>query len=92
MKLENMKLTRSCFLMLLTALMLTALGCQKAEEATVKTVSAETLSATYQTEITELLDGDFVQITRHADPLRLVKLNDKSFYKVLNDKISRRLS
>ena len=56
MKLENMKLTRSCFLMLLTALMLTALGCQQAEEATVKTVSVETLSATYQTEITELLE------------------------------------
>lgn len=43
-------------------------------------------------EIAELSDGDFVRIVRHVSPLRLVKLNDKSFYKVLNEKISRRLS
>lgn len=41
-------------------------------------------------EIAELSEGDFVRIIRHQEPLRLVKLNDKSFYKVLNEKISRR--
>ncbi len=43
-------------------------------------------------EIVALSDGDYVQIVRHKTPLRLVKLKDKSFYKVLNEKISRRLS
>lgn len=43
-------------------------------------------------EIAALSEGDFVRIVRHHTPLRLVKLNDKSFYKVLNEKISRRFS
>ena len=43
-------------------------------------------------EITALHSNDVVQISRHSDPIRLVKLHNKSFYKVLNDKISRRMS
>lgn len=38
-----------------------------------------------------LLEGDTVRVTRHEVPLKLVKLKNKSFYKVLNDKISRRM-
>ena len=36
-------------------------------------------------------EGDTAVITRHNSPLRLVKLKNKSFYKVLNEKISRRM-
>ncbi len=43
-------------------------------------------------ELACLLEGDYVSITRHSKPLRLVKLSNKSFYKVLNEKISRRMS
>ncbi len=43
-------------------------------------------------ELARLSEGDYVSITRHVKPLRLVKLNNKSFYKVLNEKISRRMS
>ncbi len=39
----------------------------------------------------ELRDGDVVCISRHETPLQLVKLKNKSFYKVLNEKISRRM-
>ncbi|MBQ7971200.1 MAG: NAD(+)/NADH kinase [Clostridia bacterium] len=41
--------------------------------------------------IKSLVDGDCVAITRHSTPLKLLKLSDKSFYKVLNEKISRRM-
>lgn len=41
--------------------------------------------------IKRLADGDCVAITRHSTPLKLLKLSDKSFYKVLNEKISRRM-
>ena len=41
-------------------------------------------------EVCDLHEGDVVCITRHETPLSLVKLHNKSFYKVLNDKISRR--
>ena len=43
-------------------------------------------------EITALHSEDVVQIARHSDAIRLVKIHNKSFYKVLNDKISRRMS
>ncbi len=42
--------------------------------------------------VCSLQDGDVVCISRHDTPLKLVKLRNKSFYKVLNDKISRRMS
>lgn len=42
--------------LVLLAMVLTCLGCQKAEESTPKTVPAETLTATYHTEATELLE------------------------------------
>lgn len=41
--------------------------------------------------VSVLHDGDVVRVSRHKTPLRLVKLNNKSFYKVLNEKISRRI-
>ena len=41
--------------------------------------------------IKPLVDGDYVSITRHSTPLKLLKLSNKSFYKVLNEKISRRM-
>lgn len=40
--------------------------------------------------ITDLEKSDIIRITRHRTPIRLIKLSNKSFYKVLNDKISRR--
>ena len=43
------------------------------------------------TEIGELRTGDVVRVSRHGTPLKLVKLRNKSFYKVLNEKISRRM-
>ena len=47
---------QSWLLLMLTAVLLTCLGCQKTEEPAEKTVSAETLATTYQTEVTELLE------------------------------------
>lgn len=41
--------------------------------------------------IKELAEGDQIAIARHSTPLRLLKLSNKSFYKVLNEKISRRM-
>ncbi len=37
-----------------------------------------------------LYDGDVVRICRHRASLQLINIHKKSFYKVLNDKISRR--
>ncbi len=37
-----------------------------------------------------LCDGDVVRLCRHSEPLQLIGIHKKSFYKVLNDKISRR--
>jgi NAD+ kinase len=42
-------------------------------------------------ELGEIGTNDMAVITRHDTPLRLVKLKNKSFYKVLNEKISRRM-
>lgn len=41
--------------------------------------------------ICQLQDGDVVCISRHDTPLQLVRLKNKSFYNVLNEKISRRM-
>ncbi len=43
-------------------------------------------------ELMTLKSEDIVTISRHKEPLQLVKLKKKSFYKLLNEKISRRLS
>ena len=53
---HNQKLTQTLLLLALSAMILTALGCQKAEESTIKTVPEEALATTYQTEVTELLE------------------------------------
>ena len=49
------KYSQAALLLLLTAAVLTTLGCQKAEESVQKTVPSETLTTAYQTEITQLL-------------------------------------
>ena len=56
MKKRNQQIRQTGLLLLLAALLLTGLGCRKAEETTVKEVPAETLNTTYQTEVTELLE------------------------------------
>ncbi len=43
-------------------------------------------------EIGVLHNGDLVCVSRHDTPLQLVRLHNKSFFKVLNEKISRRMS
>lgn len=52
----EMKSSRPFLLLTLTAITLICLGCQKAEETPPKTIPTETLSTTYQTEVTELLE------------------------------------
>lgn len=44
------------------------------------------------TELSSLREGDLVCVNRHHTTLKLVKLRHKSFYKVLNEKISRRMT
>ena len=53
---KKQRFPTSLLLLLLTAMVLTGLGCQKAEQPSVKTVPTETLSTTYQTEVTRLLE------------------------------------
>ena len=43
-------------------------------------------------ELSPILENDVVCVTRYHTPLKLVKLHNKSFYKVLNEKISRRMT
>ncbi|MBQ7096029.1 MAG: NAD(+)/NADH kinase [Clostridia bacterium] len=43
-------------------------------------------------ELSDINEGDLVCVTRHETPLKLIKLHNKSFYKVLNEKISRRMT
>jgi len=50
-------------LLLTAAVVLTALGCQKVEESTVKTVPTETITATFQTEVTHMLEETMVTET-----------------------------
>ncbi len=60
----------------------------------VKVANADRIHALLECDgrkIYTLNDGDVVCISRHSTPLRLVKLKNKSFYKVLNEKISRRM-
>jgi len=54
--LHSIKYHQAWLLLVLTAILLTSLGCQKAEEPIAKTITAETLATTYQTEVTELLE------------------------------------
>lgn len=56
LKFQKIKVNRTGILVVLTAVALTALGCQKPEVSAPKTVPAETLSETYHTEVTELLE------------------------------------
>lgn len=53
--LNHIKNTQAALLLLLTAAVLTMLGCQKAAEPVQKTVPSETLATAYQTEVTQLL-------------------------------------
>ncbi len=61
----------------------------------VKVANADRIKAILEcdgSEIGTLCDGDVVCISRHDTPLQLVRIQNKSFYKVLNEKISRRMS
>lgn len=60
---------QSWLLLMLTAVLLTCLGCQKTEEPAEKTVAAETLATTYQTEVTELLEQAVSGETEAAKPV-----------------------
>ena len=64
-KLKN-TLTRTGLMLCIIAVLLTGLGCQKAEESTVKTLPAETLNTTYATEVTELLEQATLDETQPA--------------------------
>ena len=75
MRLEKMKVTRTGLLLMLTALVLTGLGCQKAEDSNVKTIPAETLSATYQTEVAELLEEAILGETETAPVFEIADPN-----------------
>lgn len=63
------KRNRTIPLLLLTAIVLTALGCQKAKEPIKKTVPTETLATTYQTEVTQLLEETLMEETEPTKPV-----------------------
>jgi exopolysaccharide biosynthesis protein len=63
------KRNRTIPLLLLTAMVLTALGCQKAEEPIEKTVPTEALATTYQTEVTQLLEETLMEETEPTKPV-----------------------
>lgn len=61
----------------------------------VKVANADRIQAHLECDggvVCPLQDGDIVCVSRHDTPLQLVKIHNKSFYKVLNEKISRRMS
>ena len=55
-RLSNNCHSQAGLLLLISAVLLTGLGCQKAEEPAPKTVPPEILATTYQTEVTQLLE------------------------------------
>lgn len=60
----------------------------------VRVLNAESIEPVLECDgnfVKRLEDGDLVLITRFETPLRLLKLSNKSFYKVLNEKIGRRM-
>ena len=60
-----------------------------------KIANAEKINAVLEcdgAELSSILEDDVVCVSRHHTPLKLVKLHNKSFYKVLNEKISRRMT
>lgn len=60
-----------------------------------KVINADRIPAVLECDgavLTDLSEGDAVCVNRHFTPLKLVKLRNKSFYKVLNEKISRRMT
>ena len=65
------------------------------EEIFMRVTNADQINAHLEFDGTDwgvLHDGDIVCVGRHGAALRLVSLHQKSFYKVLNEKISRRKS
>ncbi len=60
-----------------------------------KVANADKIQAVLEcdgSELTPIFAGDLVCVNRHHAMLKLVKLHNKSFYKVLNEKISRRMT
>lgn len=79
-------LLQTGFLLTVTALLLTGLGCQKAKEPTLKTVPAEAFTTVYQEEITELLEQALLAepetrpVFRISDPDNPAPLPDPACY------------
>lgn len=60
----------------------------------VRVLNAESIEPVLECDgniVKNLVNGDCVSIARHSTSLKLLKLSNKSFYKVLNEKISRRM-
>ena len=78
-------------LLMLTALMLTSLGCQKVEQTAEKTVPAQTLATTYQTEIQEQLEQatlgevETKPVYQIADPMGPAPLPNPECYGEVSD-------
>ena len=53
---NKMNCLKTGFFLVITTILLTSLGAQKAKEAQPRTVPAESLTTVYQTEVTELLE------------------------------------
>ena len=85
-KIQKFKFLQTVFLLTVSALLLTGLGCQKAKEPTPKTVPAEALATVYQTEVTELLEqallveSETKPVFRIADPDSPAPLPDPACY------------
>lgn len=89
-KLKNI-LTRTGLMLCSIAVLLTGLGCQKAEESTVTPLSEETLNTTYATEVTELLEQATLGETQAApvfqiaDPTGPAPVPDPACYGEVQD-------
>lgn len=66
---DRKKTTKSILLLMITAAVLTSLGCQKAEIPVKKTVPPETLSTIYQTEVKQLLEETLPGETEPTKPV-----------------------
>lgn len=53
---KKIQISKAAMLLLLIAVLLTGMGCQKAEAPAEKTIPTEVLATTYETEVTELLE------------------------------------
>lgn len=91
MKKKNTKKIQSGLLLVVAAVVLTSLGCQKVETTPEKTVSEQTLATTYQTEILEQLEQvvtgepETTPVYEIADPNSPAPLPNPECYGVADD-------